>query len=91
MRQPIPKSSAYSVGGPGTMSRSDSLMAARSAATLIALESTSRATSACTSGRGKRAANPLARPLPVRQPMQALIVWIAAMNGMVSSIVQVSA
>lgn len=32
-----------------------------------------------------------AKPLPVRQPSQALMIWIAAMKGSVSKTVQVSA
>jgi hypothetical protein len=57
----------------------------------MVLAATSRATSECTTGRGNRAVRLLVSPFRVRQPIQALIVCMAAMNGIVSSIVQVSA
>ena len=71
--------------------RSPAPMAARSAAMLIVLAMTRSVTITNSTRCGRRRAILRARPRRVSQPMQALMIWIAAMNGSASSIVQVSA
>jgi hypothetical protein len=63
-------------------------MAAMSAAMLTTLAAVNSAMIANSSGRGSTAPRLAARPRPVTEPMRALTIWMATMNGVVRNMVQ---
>ena len=58
---------------------------------LMVLATISSATSTSSTGAGSSRAMLRASPWRVCQPIHALMIWIAAMNGSVRNMVQVSA